>query len=586
MSKRGVSSNAPPAKKGKTGGGGQDISASVDETNEMRAKLGMKPLDMNKKVDKESPRDVDKVSTADDDAQESRQLKAADRAKKTHDKLVSGKGLGDIIADEEKGGASDWVARMRTGGAQEKNAAKMKEDSKKAASKKEADVSGLKVSHDVSELPEDGGEVTMTLSDKRLLDDNGELIEGGDELSNNRLAELQRARRGDKIKAQKEYDPDNAKDILEKYDEIPKGVSGFTLGSGISSEMNPEEKLQMLTEKAKEQSAMGGDLKFQSDYYTSEQMAEFKKPPKKAKKTKKKAPTDSKNEDMPKAQKGAAAAAAAANQDSDEEDPELYEQLSKQRRLVRSTTTGVRKKGEAALTNVQAEVQKVSDEKEKEEIKKEEDAKKASEKINMTATTEFCNVVQTPLEKLETIKHESFRGGTMYKTQVTKRKGVKAGHAKSSGAKKGAMPVDMDEEEENRDDDAMIEDGLDLTAASGLAYLRARAQIGKDQESHGNKKSDNRPLEMSLVDGDIKLEYRDDYGRVQTPKEAFRAISWKFHGKMPGKKNLERRLLRLENEVKLKSMNVMEQLPTLRALRHVQTSDAKPYMVLSGANEK
>merc|ERR1719158_2552193 len=120
-----------------------------------------------------------------------------------------------------------------------------------------------------------------------------------------------------------------------------------------------------------------------------------------------------------------------------------------------------------------------------------------------------------------------------------------------------------------------MEEGLDLTCSSGIAYLRARAQMGRDQDSHMNRKTDNRPLEMSTTDGDIKLEYRDDFGRVQTPKEAFRAISWKFHGKMPGKKNLERRLLRLENEVKLKSMNVMEQLPTIRALRHVQKSDAK-----------
>merc|ERR1711972_484781 len=100
-------------------------------------------------------------------------------------------------------------------------------------------------------------------------------------------------------------------------------------------------------------------------------------------------------------------------------------------------------------------------------------------------------------------------------------------------------------------------------------------------ESHKFKKSDNRLLEMSTVDGDIKLEYRDDFGRVQTPKEAFRAISWKFHGKMPGRKNMERRLLRLENEMKLKPMNPIDALPTLRALRHVQRSDAKPYMVLS-----
>merc|ERR1711862_324449 len=136
------------------------------------------------------------------------------------------------------------------------------------------------------------------------------------------------------------------------------------------------------------------------------------------------------------------------------------------------------------------------------------------------------------------------------------------------------------------DIEQLKEHELDMTAASGLAYLRARAQIGNDQESHKFKKRDNRPLEMSTSDGDIKLEYRDDFGRVQTPKEAFRAISWKFHGKMPGRKNMERRLLRLENEMKLKSMNPMEQLPTLRALKHMQLAEAKPYMVLSGANEK
>ena len=34
------------------------------------------------------------------------------------------------------------------------------------------------------------------------------------------------------------------------------------------------------------------------------------------------------------------------------------------------------------------------------------------------------------------------------------------------------------------------------------------------QDSHRIRKLDNRPLEMSTVDGDIKLEYRDDFGRV------------------------------------------------------------------------
>lgn len=41
---------------------------------------------------------------------------------------------------------------------------------------------------------------------------------------------------------------------------------------------------------------------------------------------------------------------------SDEEDPELYEQLSKQRRLVKRADTGQTKKGEAALAQALAPV--------------------------------------------------------------------------------------------------------------------------------------------------------------------------------------------------------------------------------------
>eukprot|EP00438_Fugacium_kawagutii_P002913 Skav230080 [mRNA] locus=scaffold2569:257707:261437:- [translate_table: standard] len=187
--------------------------------------------------------------------------------------------------------------------------------------------------------------------------------------------------------------------------------------------------------------------------------------------------------------------------------------------------------------------------------------KETDTNVALTATTEFCNVVQTPLEKIETLKHESFRGSTLYKQQAdaTQRKGVAAGERK-------ARKAGLAEEAGNGFPGTAWHDVRGVTrrgalavhqptsGASGLEYLRARSQIGCDQELHELiRKLDNRPLEMSTVDGDIKLEYRDDFGRVQTPKEAFRSISWKFHGKarVPGRKNMERRLLRLENEMKL-----------------------------------
>lgn len=58
-------------------------------------------------------------------------------------------------------------------------------------------------------------------------------------------------------------------------------------------------------------------------------------------------------------------------------------------------------------------------------------------------------------------------------------------------------------------------------------------------------------MEMD-TDQDIRLEYRDEYGRVNTKKEMFRQISWQFHGKKASGRNLERRKQRLEQENRFK----------------------------------
>ena len=44
---------------------------------------------------------------------------------------------------------------------------------------------------------------------------------------------------------------------------------------------------------------------------------------------------------------------------------------------------------------------------------------------------------------------------------------------------------------------------------------------------------------------EILIERRDEFGRIMTPKEAFRMISHKFHGKGPGKKKQEKRMKQL-----------------------------------------
>mmetsp|Transcript_23112 Transcript_23112/g.53120 ORF Transcript_23112/g.53120 Transcript_23112/m.53120 type:complete len:449 (-) Transcript_23112:124-1470(-) len=447
-------------------------------------------------------------------------------------------------------------------------------------SKKSKEAPNVRIAHDASQFQY--GETVLTLSDKNILNEDGDIDEGPDELSNALLRDAEKAKHNDAVRNRVEYDPHKeGASVLDKYDELKTAPKGFMIGGhvmGAIDEADPEKRLAILTKLSQEQS-LDPKLKIQSDYYTSQEMAEkdlkFNKPKKKVKKRSRQ--VDTKDDPAAPAGMGKALPGHIADAGSDEEDPELYEQLTKQRRLVRRSDAGAVRKGESALETVSERIST---------LKSADDAADEQgtvEPVSMTATTEFCNVVQTPLEKIETLKHESFRGSALYKQQAAQRRAKASRLGRQAAALAGADEQAAKGEE---DEVPIMEEQLDLSCSSGLAYLRARAQMGNDQDSHMHRKSDNRPLEMSTVDGDIKLEYRDDFGRVQTPKEAFRAISWKFHGKNPGRKNMERRLVRLENEMKLKSMDPVAQLPTLRALRHVQHGEAKPYMVLSGANEK
>lgn len=562
----------------------------MQESNELRKKLGLRPLDAGEGQGREGSSATPVHAPADAAAQpgpeDAKKRSAAAKTRREHEELVRGEGLGDILAREGAGAsAAEWVARTRQADGSMKATGTPGASEPRRRPEAATEVPRMRVRHDATAIPEAG--VTLTLSDRPILDAQGRIDDATpDELSDARMAELERAQQHGEQRKRVDYDPSKeGQELLEKYDELKSGPAGFMLGGaalGVIEEPDPEKRLAILTALSQRQS-LESKVGVQADYLTrEEEAARFRKPGKR--KAKRRRAEGREKEDAV----GDLTAAPARPQDagSDEEDPELYEQLSKQRRLVRRSDAGAARRGEQALAAVSERIKGLGSQEEQEERERQSLAKgREAEAVAMTATTEFCNVVQTPLEKMETMKHESFRGSTLYKQQATQRKGLAAGDSRRRRQKGEEEPAALPQQLEE-DVETLTEEGLDLSCASGLAYLRARAQIGCDQDSHRNRKSDNRPLEMSTVDGDIKLEYRDDFGRVQTPKEAFRAISWKFHGKVPGRKNMERRLLRLENEMRLKTMNPVDALPTLRALRHVQRADAKPYMVLSGANEK
>lgn len=68
-----------------------------------------------------------------------------------------------------------------------------------------------------------------------------------------------------------------------------------------------------------------------------------------------------------------------------------------------------------------------------------------------------------------------------------------------------------------------------------------------------------------------------------TPKEAFRVLSHKFHGKGPGKMKQEKRMKQYHEELKLKQMKSSDTPShSVERMRETQARLQTPYLVLSG----
>uniref|UniRef100_A0A6A7FT07 U4/U6.U5 tri-snRNP-associated protein 1-like n=2 Tax=Hirondellea gigas TaxID=1518452 RepID=A0A6A7FT07_9CRUS len=85
----------------------------------------------------------------------------------------------------------------------------------------------------------------------------------------------------------------------------------------------------------------------------------------------------------------------------------------------------------------------------------------------------------------------------------------------------------------------------------------------------------------------ISLEYVDDEGRKLCPKEAFRYLSHKFHGKGSGKNKTEKRMKKWQEELLMKQMSSSDTpLQTLERQMEKQKQLGTSYLVLSGSKNQ
>nr|CEL65279.1 TPA: Os02g0511500 protein, related [Neospora caninum Liverpool] len=230
-----------------------------------------------------------------------------------------------------------------------------------------------------------------------------------------------------------------------------------------------------------------------------------------------------------------------------------------------------------------------------------EDEEDETQGLQLSTTTEFCRAIQTPLEKLQSMKQEPYgssrqrqekpahaqqpRGEKRSKSNETaKEEGEDSDTGDRSEERRNKeKDEDSSEEEEDLETGFMNENPMGHGLAEALKYLQSKNHYSLDKMRQRRHRPDELPLHKPLGEKDIKIDHRDRYGNVMTPKDAFREISWRFHGKYPSLRKQEKKMKKMDIERKL-LQNPMEALPTLNALQRLQEKEKASHLVLTGGS--
>lgn len=331
--------------------GGAGDCLSIEETNRLRAKLGLKPLQVTPTEKKASParetnrKDVNSSKKepelkiikddwgefvhkpAENVAEKNNVAKIRERLKERREKRMLEARISSVKTLGESDGEDDtknWVTRQRDTTKLKKEAAKREKmleemdeefgvaeliDGEIRKSRKKVytnrDLRGLKVEHDISSFSE-GKDVILTLKDKDVLNE-----EDGDTLVNVNFMDDERYKKSVENKKQNphrygydvyeeqvdEYGQPIARSLLKKYDEEIGETkrSSFVIGESIEEERKRKRKLQELKAKLENKALVSLDsipLTLASEYYNEDELTKFKKPKKKVKKVRQKLKAD------------------------------------------------------------------------------------------------------------------------------------------------------------------------------------------------------------------------------------------------------------------------------------------------------
>uniref|UniRef100_A0A674A862 Spliceosome associated factor 1, recruiter of U4/U6.U5 tri-snRNP n=1 Tax=Salmo trutta TaxID=8032 RepID=A0A674A862_SALTR len=297
-----------------------DASLSIEETNKLRAKLGLKPLEMTDTTKELGTKEQPMVAETINPVYIKQQNEMREKLAAMKEKRLLNKKLGKVKTLAEGDWLDDtvaWVERSRKMAKEkelaEKRAKLLQEmdeefgvsnlveeefgQTKKAAYSSR-DLKGLTVQHRMESFNE-GETVILTLQDKGVLE------EEDDVLVNVGLVDKEKAEKNVELKKKKPdykaYEEDESVDdmvtfkprtVLGKYDEEIDGEKkkSFQLSKGGCAEGERERELQAIRETLRNQaqSLEMPALAIASEYYTPQEMVGFKKTKQRVRKIRKK----------------------------------------------------------------------------------------------------------------------------------------------------------------------------------------------------------------------------------------------------------------------------------------------------------
>ncbi|PSN34518.1 hypothetical protein C0J52_24454 [Blattella germanica] len=594
-----------------------DQSLSIEETNKLRARLGLKPLkvedipglkdengEKKKEVEKEGGVDMGEFvhKPAENLAQKAHGDKIKQRLvehkEKRHieSKLARVKALGD--SDDDDDSAQAWVVRSR----------KLQEE--KAQAEKRDQFA-------------DGKSVILTLKDQGVLE------EGGDVLVNVNMIDDERYKKKKKLKPNlhgynvygEEDEFGSKPSVLSKYDEEIDGekVSSFAIGDEMSEEMR-QRNLQAVREKLHGKTLISLDVpkpKLASEYYTEEEMVQFKKPKKKVRKIRKKLKAEELEPQDSDLSRDFGSRSRRRNTETEdvenvtikqekvEDDPMDVDEIQ-----VPDEISDVKIEPDDSELELQLALKKARKLKLQEAIA---DSKNSIEKVAKTilqnnsegnleggsivlnATAEFCRTLgDIPTYGLAGNRDEDAQELLDFEREMIEEKKRQEEEGKRGAWNEveigvaGALRLAVSKGYLERED-------MNKPSASRFAHLQAQNYSIEDKthiddDKFGRRERYSGPTsDFKEKDGykpNVKLDYIDDDGHVLNAKEAFRYLSHKFHGKGPGKNKVEKRMKKNEQEGLMKQMSSTDTpLGTLNLLQQKQKETQSPFVVLSGSKQ-